>query len=332
MVRSPTFCRRRSSLASACLIGAGLLLLAAPAAAGTLFQESLERSDWTRVEIDDLCRLQQEVRNGGTLQFETRPGLAVRAFWDPPGTSRAGDRAPLETGAPEWLPAGGPEPLALTLRAGPDERFRVPDARVPELKSRLLAGQDVRIGFPDSENIVHFRAIRFGRRIDGFRACQAAHDPAPEAAESEPARERWVVYFDSGRVDLDADARAVLETAVATLEGVEGPRLRVTGLTDAEGPDRLNRRISRQRAEAVRDALEQAGLQGAEIEIDGAGVAPGADDEDADARRAEILWLGERGGEGPGAAELSGPEPQPEPGDDPVPVPQPVEPGGGTGW
>ncbi|WP_018935290.1 OmpA family protein [Thioalkalivibrio sp. ALJ24] len=302
------------------------MFLAIPTAAGTLFQESLERSDWTRVEIDDLCRLQQEVRNGGTLQFETRPGLAVRAFWDPPGTPQSGDRAPLETGAPEWLPAGGPEPLALTLRAGPDGRFRVPDARVAELKSRLLAGQDVRIGFPDSDNIVHFRAIRFGRRIDGFRACRATHDPAPEATDSEPARERWVVYFDSGRVDLDADARAVLETAVATLEGVEGPRLRVTGLTDGEGPDRLNRRISRQRAEGVREVLEKAGLRRAEIEVEGAGVAPGVDGEDADARRAEILWLGEREG-----AE-DRPAPEPDPGDEPAPVPQPVEPGGGTGW
>nr|WP_244269186.1 OmpA family protein [Thioalkalivibrio halophilus] len=322
---------------AAWLTGAALVLLAAPAPGGTLYQETLERSDWTRVEIDDLCRLEQRVRHGGSLQFETRPGLAVRAFWDPPYPVPGRSQAPLETGAPEWLPGDGPAPLSLMLRAGPDDRYRVPDDRVQALKARLLAGHDVRIGFPDGEDIVHFRGIRFGRRVEGFRICQAEQgmaEGAPEAGDG-TARERWVVYFDSGRTALDGEARATLDRVVAALDGVEGPRLRVIGLTDAEGPDRVNRRISQQRAETVRDALGEAGLGTADIEIEAGGVAPGVEDESRDARRAEIWWVGERGSSGSGP---QGEDPAPEAardadpaGDDPA-APQPVEPGGGTAW
>ncbi|ADC70869.1 OmpA/MotB domain protein [Thioalkalivibrio sp. K90mix] len=266
----------------------GLWLTHGVAQAGVVpHRESLERSDWQVIELDDACRIEQGVRHGGTLRFETQPGLALRAFWHAPYAMPEGATARLRTGAPEWLGASPKSPLDLEMRAERPDRFRVPDAQVQALKARLLVGHDVRIDFPGAEDAVHFRGIRFAQRAEAFEACYTGAE-GPDVG----ALDRWSVYFATGSRELDSRGRETVARAAETLRTVERPRVRLVGLTDAEGPRELNERLSRQRAEAVRAALVEAGVPGDGLTVEAGGVDPEADGEREGSRRVDIWWLG----------------------------------------
>ncbi|WP_018880831.1 OmpA family protein [Thioalkalivibrio sp. ALE30] len=254
------------------------------------YSDPLERSDWQLVEDDATCRIEQTVRHGGVLRLDQRPGLVTAAFWQAP-YAMPEDAAPrLRTGAPEWLRPATHAPLDLRLQARGARLFRVPQGMVQPLKARLLAGHDVRIDFPDGDGSVHFRGIRFALRAQDFRACRAGQaDPA--AAPEMAALDRWRVYFETASDRLNAEARAELEAAARALAAEENPRVRVVGWTDATGPLALNRRLSRSRAEAVRDALVEAGVPARGIEIEAAGVDPAAEGARPASRRSDIWWL-----------------------------------------
>ncbi|WP_020145971.1 OmpA family protein [Thioalkalivibrio sp. ALJ15] len=272
----------------ALLVFGGLWLAHGVAQAGVVpHRESLERSDWQVIELDDACRIEQGVRHGGTLRFETQPGLALRAFWLAPYAMPEGATARLRTGAPEWLGASPKSPLDLELRAERPDRFRVPDAHVQALQARLLVGHDVRIDFPGAEDAVHFRGIRFAQRAGAFEACYTGAE-GPDVG----ALDRWSVYFATGSRELDSRGRETVARAAETLRTVERPRVRLVGLTDAEGPREVNERLSRQRAEAVRAALVEAGVPGDGLTVEAGGVDPDADGEREGSRRVDIWWLG----------------------------------------
>ncbi|WP_026278855.1 OmpA family protein [Thioalkalivibrio sp. ARh3] len=299
------------------LFAGGLWLAYGVAQAGVMpHRESLERSDWQVIELDDACRIEQGVRHGGTLRFETRPGLALRAFWRAPYAMPEDASARLRTGAPEWLGASPKSPLDLELRAERPDRFRVPDAQVQALKARLLVGHDVRVDFPGAEDAVHFRGIRFAQRAEAFEACYTGAE-GPDVG----ALDRWSVYFATGSRELDSRGRETVARAADTLRTVERPRVRLVGLTDAEGPRGLNERLSRQRAEAVRAALIKAGVPEDGLTVEAGGVDPEADGEREGSRRVDIWWLG---GTDAAAEPSSGAETADETGPEELPPAEPL--------
>ena len=288
----------RRALPGLLVLGAGM----ATAGAGP-YSEPLEHSDWQLTEGDASCRMEQTVRHGGVLRFEARPGLMTAAFWEAPYPMSPGSAPRLGTGAPEWLRPATEAPLDLQLQARDDRLFRVPPAFAQPLKARLLAGHDVRIDFPDGDDAVHFRGIRFARRAHDFRACYGEH-AAPAATPEAGALDRWSVYFETGRHRLNAEAREVLKRAARALVGADAPRIRVVGWTDAAGPLEINRPLSRNRAEVVRDALVDEGVPVTGIEIQAPGVDPAAEGARQASRRSDIWWL-DTGGpsvDGPAAA------------------------------
>ncbi len=270
----------------------GLLVLGAgmATAGAEPYSEPLERSDWQLTEGDASCRMEQTVRHGGVLRFEARPGLMTAAFWQAPYPMPPGSAPRLRTGAPEWLRPVTQTSLDLRLQARDDRLFRVPPAFAQPLKARLLAGHDVRIDFPDGDDAVHFRGIRFAQRAHDFRACYGEHT-APAAIPEAGALDRWSVYFETGSHRLDAEAREVLDRAARILIDADEPRVRVVGWTDAAGPLEINHLLSRNRAEVVRDALVDEGVPAAAIEVQAPGVDPAADGARQASRRSDIWWL-----------------------------------------
>jgi outer membrane protein OmpA-like peptidoglycan-associated protein len=100
------------------------------------------------------------------------------------------------------------------------------------------------------------------------------------------------VSFDTGRADIRPQMRPVLDEIGRTID----PQLRVTvvGHTDSTGGDALNDRLSRERAEAVRDYLTARGLDPARVTVSGRGArepVAGNDTEQGRAanRRVEIF-------------------------------------------
>lgn len=99
--------------------------------------------------------------------------------------------------------------------------------------------------------------------------------------------------FASGSATLTAGAQASLRVLAARLRG-GGGRVSIEGHTDAQGADNANLVLSRQRAESVRRALEDAGIPAARLQSTGYGHArPVADNGSADGRarnrRVEVI-------------------------------------------
>jgi len=101
--------------------------------------------------------------------------------------------------------------------------------------------------------------------------------------------------FKTGGDTLSNDARESLDKVAAALEQQpKDTQIRIEGYTDASGSTASNETLSQRRADAVRDYLEQRGVEGSMLESIGRGesnpVASNAtDDGRASNRRAEIV-------------------------------------------
>lgn len=94
------------------------------------------------------------------------------------------------------------------------------------------------------------------------------------------------VLFDTGRAELKPGAFATLDRLAAFMRDNPERRLEVEGHTDSVGSDVLNVALSQQRAESVRAALVQRGVDGARIQTKGLGKAvPVASNSSAEGRQ-----------------------------------------------
>ncbi|MEE4304389.1 MAG: OmpA family protein [Wenzhouxiangella sp.] len=94
------------------------------------------------------------------------------------------------------------------------------------------------------------------------------------------------VLFASGETSLQPEARNQLGDVVKLVEGEPDKQIRIEGHTDSTGSSAANMRISRLRAEAVRDALVEQGIDADRIQAVGMGEDfPIASNESAEGRR-----------------------------------------------
>ena len=118
-------------------------------------------------------------------------------------------------------------------------------------------------------------ALAYGQTRDGWFTGQGAN------------------AFGSGSASLTAQAQASLRTLAGQLRGGAG-KVSIEGHTDSQGADAANMALSQRRAEAVRRALEDAGLPSARLSAGGRGeTVPVADNTTAEGRarnrRVEII-------------------------------------------
>ena len=79
------------------------------------------------------------------------------------------------------------------------------------------------------------------------------------------------ILFDTGEATLKPGARKELQNIANYLEKFPERNLVVEGFTDSTGPEELNERLSQERADAVRQALVSAGIDGSRIQTRGYG-------------------------------------------------------------
>jgi len=123
--------------------------------------------------------------------------------------------------------------------------------------------------------------------------------PAPTPAPP-PAKKKIIlrgVNFDFDKATIRPDAAAILAEAARTLNEAGGLNVSVEGHTDAMGTDEYNRRLSEERAEAVRNRLIAEGVSSARLSARGFGesepVASNATEEGRDQnRRVELKIVG----------------------------------------
>ena len=98
---------------------------------------------------------------------------------------------------------------------------------------------------------------------------------------------RTVIIFGKGTWWVGPSSRALLTALVARLE--PDAAIEIDGYADASGPDPLNERISRARAEAIADQLVLAGLDRARLVLHAHGELPASSEDDGHRdRRAEL--------------------------------------------
>jgi OOP family OmpA-OmpF porin len=85
---------------------------------------------------------------------------------------------------------------------------------------------------------------------------------SPAAASTPP-----MVFFESGSARLSPLAEMVLDDGIRWLREAGAERIWVGGYTDRVGSPAANLRLSRLRAEAVREALVRRGYPASQIEI-----------------------------------------------------------------
>lgn len=94
------------------------------------------------------------------------------------------------------------------------------------------------------------------------------------------------VSFDSGRAEIRAGLRPVLDAFAQGLGNQPNMDVRVVGHTDSTGGDAINNPLSVNRAAAVRDYLTSRGVDGRRVQIDGRGSREPVADNRTDAGRA----------------------------------------------
>ncbi|MGB3754164.1 MAG: OmpA family protein [Parerythrobacter sp.] len=93
-----------------------------------------------------------------------------------------------------------------------------------------------------------------------------------QEAEVEPVAEilqplTATIGFEKNGADISAEGLAAIQTVRSSAQFTDGGRITLRGHSDAGGSERVNLRVSRERAEAVRDVLVEAGTSPARIAI-----------------------------------------------------------------
>ena len=109
--------------------------------------------------------------------------------------------------------------------------------------------------------------------------------PVAMAVAGMPAK----VYFATGMATIDAKGSEAVATAAKWLKDDAGRKVALTGYTDKTGDTATNEKLAKDRALAVRAALEAAGVAGDRIEMKAPMfVEVGANMAEAEARRVDI--------------------------------------------
>lgn len=97
--------------------------------------------------------------------------------------------------------------------------------------------------------------------------------PPPPPAPVETYPENFLVFFDFDRAEVTAEGMSVINGAKAAASGAPFERIVATGHADRAGSDRYNLALSQRRADAVKAALANAGIQAHVIETAARGEA-----------------------------------------------------------
>lgn len=156
--------------------------------------------------------------------------------------------------------------LALTLAACADANRVVlmpdPDGHVGKVEVATKAGSQT---LTQPKTALSARAITATPKIlddaeinKTWGAAIAAQPPRPQT---------FTLYFVSGTADLTPESAAELPAIVAVVTRRPHARLIIAGHADAVGSDEVNQRLSRQRAEKVRDNLMNAGAKPEAVDV-----------------------------------------------------------------
>lgn len=237
-----------------------LLGLTLPVQALT-FQTRMENVAWA-VEGDKFeCRLSQRVDGYGEAMFVRRAGeRPVFELIAPSSLMRPGP-AQLYNDAPPWKPGARAQLLGQgTINAGP-KALRLPYQQAGQMLAGLAQGLQPTIQRSSISDVaqqvtVVVSSVGYQRAWEDFQGCVDGLLPMNiDQVSSTP------IGFPSGGSELDANARRVLDVALAYINAdPQISRIQLDGHSDSVGDRLSNRELSRQRMLAVSAYLTERGV------------------------------------------------------------------------
>jgi outer membrane protein OmpA-like peptidoglycan-associated protein len=181
---------------------------------------------------------------------------------------------------------------AAVATAGNERNRVLLDARTREAEARKIEADLAK----EQADLARQQALQEKRTGDAGSALLAEEVRRLQAEVSDLRTQQtergWVLtlandlLFDSGRATLKPGGHKAVENLAQFLQKQADREITIEGFTDATGSDELNRRLSEQRAEAVKRALVARGIEPARIDSRGYGPAfPVASNETAVGRQ-----------------------------------------------
>ena len=139
-----------------------------------------------------------------------------------------------------------------------------------------------------------FKAARAGQFPGGGEASAAASAAPAQASASTAAAAPaqglpFQVFFAAGEFNLGDEAQQMVRSAADYLTAHAGEKVVLSGFVDATGGAALNQELAKRRAQAVRDALQAAGVAADRIELRKPEEITDAPSADSQARRVDII-------------------------------------------
>lgn len=261
---------------------------------------SLNSANWQLRLVDDRGRAYRIVQNTDAVAREVRIGngqrIAGRLLFAPQIAPDATRLRLLTNGGPEgddpWAPIRPDDDNMFAARVAVDLGTIPPGARS---KAPAAAKQDATLKLAQPALPSTPLATSTMDPIARLKQALGATDTDAGTSVDLPSD----VLFDFDKATLRADAQHTVDTLADLLRRVDRPA-RISGFTDAKGDDAYNLRLSKARADAVKAALVNAGVDASRLSSEGYGEArpkrpntrpDGSDDPDARQanRRVEVL-------------------------------------------
>ena len=211
--------------------------------------------------------LEYDLKDWADADYFARKGLAAAN----------GQVVPPERNSNWAIPLEVPEKFRTQLAEGRERLLKALDAggreRLPLVAARAQVSYDCWVERMEddwrsaADGPCHKQFLTVLAQLEGH--LQPAAQPA---VAPEPSRE-YRVYFEFDRAGLLPEAQQILQGVTALAKQEPGLHVVLVGKADRTGSDSYNMRLSRERADRVRDALVQMGVA---------------------ANRIETRWVGER--------------------------------------
>ncbi|MEG5264099.1 OmpA family protein [Pseudomonas sp. JDS28PS106] len=230
------------------------------------FQTRLESIEW-KVEGDQFeCRLSQPITDFGAGEFVRRAGEQATFRLKASYAALGSGSATLLAAAAPWQPGRGDINLG-SVRVGNGEiPFNTSQAQAGRLINGLMEGRTplIRHHSRDGGTLeVRLLPVKFSKAFADYQACTAKLLPMnfDQVKQSE-------VGFPGGGIELDAKAKARLDTMVAYLKADPTVNhIELDGHSDNSGNRLTNRDLSRRRALAVMDYFKAQGIPEEQITL-----------------------------------------------------------------